>query len=212
MVDFCFVWCYNTRMDIKENLATNIARFRKSLNLTQAELAEKLNYSDKAVSKWERGESVPDLTVLKQIADFFGVTIDTLISEPKNVKLKNNNRHLTGKRAIIAICSMGLVWLVATCFFVFINTIFPQITHTWLSFIIAIPVSLIVLLVFTSIWGKNMWNAIFTSILIWTIILCVYLILITWGGVVSSSLWMLFLLGIPLQILTILWFFYQYMR
>ena len=60
-------------MDIKENLANNIASHRKALKLTQAELAQKLNYSDKAVSKWERGEAVPDLVVLKQIADFFGI-------------------------------------------------------------------------------------------------------------------------------------------
>ena len=69
-------------MDIKENLAQNLAYYRKGVALTQAELAEKLNYSDKAVSKWERGESVPDLYVLKQLADFYGVTIDSLISEP----------------------------------------------------------------------------------------------------------------------------------
>ena len=66
-------------MDIRQNLASNIALHRKALKLTQAELAEKLNYSDKAVSKWERGEAVPELTVLKQIADFFNVTIDYLV-------------------------------------------------------------------------------------------------------------------------------------
>ena len=42
-------------MDIKLNLAENLVKYRKHFNLTQAELAEKLNYSDKAVSKWERG-------------------------------------------------------------------------------------------------------------------------------------------------------------
>lgn len=199
-------------MDIKENLSVNIARFRKNLNLTQAELAEKLNYSDKAVSKWERGESVPDLTVLKQIADFFGVTIDTLISDPKSIKPLKNTRHLTGRRVIISISSFVLVWLVATMFFVFINTIFPQVTHKWLAFIIAIPISLVILLIFASIWGKNIWNAIFTSLLVWTLILCIYLILIKWVGILSPALWMIFLLGIPLQILIILWFFHQQIK
>ena len=199
-------------MDIKENLSVNIARFRKNLNLTQAELAEKLNYSDKAVSKWERGESVPDLTVLKQIADFFGVTIDTLISDPKSIKPLKNTRHLTGRRVIISISSFVLVWLVATMFFVFINTIFPQVTHKWLAFIIAIPISLVILLIFASIWGKNIWNAIFTSLLVWTLILSVYLILIKWVGILSPALWMIFLLGIPLQILIILWFFHQQIK
>lgn len=198
-------------MDIKENLAINIAKFRKNLNLTQAELAEKLNYSDKAVSKWERGESVPDLIVLKQMADFFGVTIDTLIAPPQK-EMPKTKRHLSTKRAIIAICSTALVWLVATCFFAFINIIFPNIDNTWLAFILAVPISLIVLLVFTSIWGKNLWNAIFTSLLVWSTIASIYLILIFWGGVYTNALWMLFLLGVPLQILTLFWFFYKKLK
>ncbi|MBR5900709.1 MAG: helix-turn-helix transcriptional regulator [Clostridia bacterium] len=70
-------------MNVKENLAINIAKHRKALGLTQAELAEQLNYSDKAVSKWERGDAVPEITVLKQLADFYGVTVDTLLSQPK---------------------------------------------------------------------------------------------------------------------------------
>jgi len=75
-------------MDVKENLAKNLIKYRKSKNLTQAELAEKLNYSDKAVSKWERGESFPDLSVLKQIADFYGVSVDTLLSDPSSAEIK----------------------------------------------------------------------------------------------------------------------------
>ena len=195
-------------MDVKENLAQNLIMFRKSVNLTQAELALKLNYSDKAVSKWERGESVPDLAVLKQIADFYGTTIDTLISEPKEAKPKRQ-RNLGKKRCIIALCSAGLVWLVATVFFTFANLIFPTITETWLAFIYAIPVTLIVLLVLTSVWGKTLFNSICTSLLVWTIILAVYLTLINTLINPPVALWMVFLIGIPLQILTILWFSYK---
>ena len=89
-------------MDIKENLAENLISYRKAANLTQAELAEKLNYSDKAVSKWERGESFPDLYVLKQIADFYGVTIDTLINEPK--KPEKAEREIRKKGKTISPC------------------------------------------------------------------------------------------------------------
>jgi transcriptional regulator with XRE-family HTH domain len=145
-------------MDIKENLANNLIRYRKAMSLTQVELAEKLNYSDKAVSKWERGESFPDLYVLKQIADFYGVTIDVLISEPKEL-VKSKQKKATGtKRAIIALCSVGLVWLVAMCCFAFMNILFPANNsswHSWLSFIYALPVTAIVLLVLTSVWKKK---------------------------------------------------------
>ena len=96
-----------------------IAECRKQKKLTQMQLSEKLNITDKAISKWERGEAVPDIAVLKQIADFYGVTIDVLISEPKEL-VKNKQKKATGtKRAIIALCSVGLVWLVAMCCFAF---------------------------------------------------------------------------------------------
>ena len=57
--------------DLKPIFAENLAVLRKKKGWTQLELAERLNYSDKAVSKWERGESLPDVTILKQIADLF---------------------------------------------------------------------------------------------------------------------------------------------
>lgn len=195
-------------MDVKKNLAQNLIMFRKSVNLTQAELAAKLNYSDKAVSKWERGESVPDLAVLKQIADFYGTTIDTLISEPREAKPKSQ-RNLGKKRCIIALCAAGLVWLVATVFFAFASLIFPLITTTWLSFIYAIPITFIVLLVLTSVWGKTLFNSICTSFLVWTVILAVYLTLKYALTIPPNTLWMIFLIGVPLQILTILWFSYR---
>ena len=66
--------------DIKSIIAENIVQLRRANGMTQIDLAEKLNYSDKAVSKWERGESVPDISVLKNIADLFGVTVDFLIT------------------------------------------------------------------------------------------------------------------------------------
>ena len=72
--------------DIKLIIANNIAKFRKEAKLTQAELAEKLNYSDKAISKWERGESLPDVIILNQIAQVFGITLDSLVSNKPEKK------------------------------------------------------------------------------------------------------------------------------
>lgn len=195
-------------LNIKENLANNIAKYRKAQGLTQLELAEKLNYSDKAVSKWERAEAIPDLLVVKQLADIFGVTIDTLIKEQKKEKPKNLH-NLGKKRTIIGLCSAGLVWLVATCCFAFIDVIIPGITHTWLFFIYAIPITLTVLLVLTSVWGKTLTNTIIISLLAWTTILSVYLSLVLFLPNPPSTLWELFLIGIPLQGLVIFWFFYR---
>lgn len=178
------------------------------MNLTQAEFAEKINYSDKAVSKWERAEAIPDVTVLKQIADFFKVTIDTLIAEPKNDKPKLY-RNLTKKRIILFFISTVLVWLVAICSFAFSKMLFPSITNTWLFFIYAVPVNLIVVLILTSVWGKNVTNLVICSCLIWTVTLAVFLSLLIYLPSPPPHLWEMFIIAIPVQALLIFFFFYK---
>ena len=194
-------------IDIKDCFAENLIAYRKSLNLTQAELAEKLNYSDKAVSKWERAESVPDIYTLKQIADFFGTKVDVLISEPKKERPKINY-NLGKKRTILCFASTAIVWLVAIMFYAFIHIIFPAITQTWLAYIYAIPVSAIVLLVFTSVWGKSLGNAVILSILIWSTILTVYLTLLHTLPTPPARLWEIFLIGIPAEGVIVFWYLY----
>ena len=195
-------------MDVKENLAQNIATHRKYLKLTQAELAEKLNYSDKAVSKWERAEAVPELNVLVQLSDLFGVTVDSLL-KPCTDKKTTRTHNLGKRRLSLAIWSTSIVWLVATLCFAFIGIIFPSIENTWLSFIIAIPVTMIVLLVFTSVWGKNLWNFIFTSLLIWTALLSIFLVLFFALPSPPNNLWLILITGIPLHIFIVFIFLYH---
>ena len=67
---------------LKNLIGKNIAAYRKQAGLTQAGLAEKLNYSDKAVSKWERGESIPDVITLAQLAEQFEITVNELVADP----------------------------------------------------------------------------------------------------------------------------------
>ncbi len=195
-------------MDIKENLAKNLILYRKAYNLTQVELAEKLNYSDKAVSKWERAEAVPDLVVLKQIADIFNITIDKMLHPPVD-KIEKPHKNISKLRAIICASATVFVWLIAVCCFSFISLIFPSITETWIFFIYAIPISFGVLLCFTYVWGKNLWNSIFASLLCWSFILAVYLSVYVFTDFLPQNLWMIFLIGIPLQILVIFLFFYR---
>ena len=197
-------------MDIKENLAKNLMLCRKAKGLTQLELAEKLNYSDKAVSKWERGESVPDLNVLKQLADFYGVKIDTLISQPKKAVL--NSDKLSKKRVAIYLCSIGLVWLVAVLSYAMINLIFPSITHTWLSFFYAVPITFIILLIFTAVWKKPLINTIAISLVFWSALVAIFLTLLVALPTPPVNLWMLFLVGVPAQALTIFFLMYRKTR
>ncbi len=184
-------------MDIKQNLADNITLYRKSLKLTQAELGEKLNYSDKAVSKWERAEAVPEIVVLKQLADFFGVTVDVLLKEPTPPKKPLIN--LNKKRVAIGLWSTCIVWLVAVISYVLIGIAFPSVENSWLAFIVAIPVNLIVLLILTKVWGKNFITFFIVTLLIWTIISALYLVLFYSLASLPQRLWYIFLIGIPLQ-------------
>lgn len=188
-------------MDIKENFAKNLTLYRKALGLTQVELAEKLNYSDKAISKWERGEALPDVIVLKQIADIFSLKVDDLISEPKPVK--RIIRNLGKKRVSVALWATSIVWLIAILFFAIGDIILAPIgiRHTWIAFIIAVPITLIVLLVLTHVWGKTIINYFITSLLCWSLLTCVFLVLLFALPVKPRNLWEIFLIGIPLQAL-----------
>ena len=138
-------------------IGDNISKFRKQLNLTQLELAEKLNYSDKAVSKWERGESVPDVATLMQIAEFFNVSINDLCYEVKEKKtLPTSHRNI--KHTYISVLSVGLCWLIATIVFTLLLLFAPEINMRWLAFIYAIPVSALLLVIFNSLWGKRIYT------------------------------------------------------
>ncbi len=68
----------------KKTIGSFISVLRRANGMTQAELAEKLFVSDKTVSRWERDESTPDLTLLPIIADLFGVTVDELLRGQRN--------------------------------------------------------------------------------------------------------------------------------
>lgn len=198
----------NQNTDIKNNFAVNVAKLRKAAKLTQAEFAEKINYSDKAVSKWERGEAVPDLYTVKAIADFFDVKVDYLIAEPKAEKPRIFGK-LTLKRTVLGLASTATVWLIAVLFFAFIRIIVPSLTNTWLAFIYALPVTAAVLMIFTSVWGKSVGNLIIISVFIWTVILTVYLTIYVSLENPPRNLWEIFLIGIPAQGAAVFWLLYK---
>ncbi|MDP4133758.1 MAG: helix-turn-helix transcriptional regulator [Bacillota bacterium] len=189
--------------DLKYIIAKNIVDLRKSMNLTQAELGEKLNYSDKAVSKWERAESIPDVFTLKEIVDIFGVTMDYLLESEHKESEKNCptiSKQKKRNRLIITLLSTSLIFLIATFTFVFLGLYFNKShQNLWMIYIYTIPLVCIVLLVFNSIWGKRKLNFLIISLLVWSILLCVYL------SFISYDIWLIFTIGVPAQIIIFLW-------
>lgn len=184
---------------LRENFARNLTHYRKALGLTQSELAEKLSYSDKSISKWERGDGLPDLTVTVQLAEIFGLTANDLLAEKPRRKLMT-----TRNKIIITILSIGLAWLVATILFFLFELILPNVYNWWLLYIYAIPISAIVGIVFSCIWWKKIHIFASISALIWSVASC---IMLTVNAVANQpKIHLIFIVAAVLQILTVLWF------
>lgn len=196
--------------DIKPIIAKNITALRQGAKLTQIELAERLNYSDKAVSKWERAESIPDITVLKAIADMFQVPLDYLVREnPELPVIQEEPEQAPNKKRnhkVITALSILLVWLVAAVVFVIMD-IAPLNTQLhYLAFAFAVPVSMVVWLVMNSIWFVRRHNYLIISLLMWTTLVSVVLTL-TLAGL---SVWKLLILGVLGQVIIATWSKMQY--
>lgn len=190
--------------DLKPIIAKNISVLRQGMGMTQLELSERLHYSDKAVSKWERGESIPDVIVLKEIADIFGVTLDYLVqSEHKAPPEQSSIPHEQKVRnhGFIVGMSVMVVWLVAMFINFIVDAAFKDAFPSWLCFIYAIPASMIVWLVFNSTWFNARRNFIIVSLLVWSFIAALYINLLTTG----RNIWKLFIFGLIGQVIIFLW-------
>ncbi len=188
--------------DLKKIIAKNITDLRTAKGITQLELAEKLNYSDKAVSKWERGESIPDVTVLKQIADIFDVTLDYFVhsgNDRKKAIMLHRKGMVRNHGFITGMCIL-LVWLVAAIVYMFAVSL-SKINVFWLSFVYAIPLSFVIWLIFNAIWFSYKRNFLIISLLLWSVLASVYVSFLAFG----INLWLVFILGVPSQIIIILW-------
>lgn len=191
--------------EVKNNVAKNITELRILNNMTQLELAEKLNYSDKTVSKWERAESTPDLSVLVQLADMFGVSLDYLVrSENIEETVQENKREETKyNRRIIAYISESIAWFVALFAFILTSLITSEASYQWLYFVYALPIALIIKLVFNTMWFNPRNNYVIVSGLIWSILAAVHITFLYFGINVA----LIYLLGIIGQVVIILWSF-----
>jgi len=192
--------------DIKAIIAKNITDLRAAKGMTQMELAERLHYSDKAVSKWERGESVPEIGTLVNIANLFEVSLDFLVQgerkaekSPAPLPAPDNRRQKN--HAIITKISVALVWFVALLTYVLIDILAPSVTVHWISFLYAVPVTAILWLVFNSIWFNPRRNYFIVSCLVWSLLGAVQLTFLAFG----FNIWQIYLLGLPGQFIIVMW-------
>ena len=157
----------------RETLAQNLSRLRREKGLTQAELGEKLNYSDKSISKWERGEGVPDLSVMMQLTDMYGVTLDEIVGiktkEAPDAGAGRKDRILS--HTVFIVTMESAIWLVALIVFFVLMLALPSSAPYWLSFIYALPVSFLSLGVCFLCWRFWLWAVGVLSAALWTICL-----------------------------------------
>ena len=208
-----------TNEELKIRIGANIARLRKQSRMTQAELAERLNYSDKAVSKWERAESMPDVLTLMLLAEQFGTDVNELLSDPNapasaaeaphtNAKPKKET-PLTSATEMLRSVDKGtiqklssiLVWVVAMFIWLVLDSF--HIPYSWLVFVAAVMANAIVLLSLRSVWKLYGINRILISIIMWTALLFLYLLLL---GTTGVHVWRIFLMGLLGQAAILFWF------
>ena len=192
------VVCYNFGME-KLNLiiAKNLSELRRQNKLTQLEVAEKLNYSDKAVSKWEQGESLPGIEVLYKLAKLYGVSMDYIVGEEQAKPVRRTSGGISQKsKRIITLLSVLGVWLLATVFYIFFD-IFAHL-NLWTLFCWAVPASFVVSIVFDPIWHKQRFLFLIISAFIWSLLLCFCL------QFVNYNIWLILGIGVPLQLAVLL--------
>lgn len=185
--------------NVKETIAKNLLELRKQHRYTQQDLATKLNYSDKAISRWEHAETLPDIETLCKICDLYGVKFEYLLQKEQPSGSKNPyvvKRHNSRNRIIIGLLAVTIVWLLACTLFSYSETFGGK--NLWTLFIWAIPVSGIIIWVLNRMWGTKFFGVIISSFVCWTLILSLYL------QFLSYNIWLLFIVGVPIQTLLIL--------
>lgn len=185
--------------EIKDIIAKNLISLRKKNNLTQGELAQKINYSDNAISRWERGEVTPSIETLDQIAKVFNVSLSSLVEDDaKGVSIEKDKKQIINKLAVILIL-FSAVWLIAIIGFVYAKIIFN--TYAWMIFVWAVPISCLVLLPFNEYWGKYIYKFVIWSVFQWSILASIYL------QCIEYNFWLIFTIGAPIQVALCIWAF-----
>ncbi len=191
--------------NLKYKIGANIAELRKVQGMTQAELAAKLNYSDKAVSKWERGESIPDVMTLMQIAGVFHITVDDLLgasgSLAQSDAVEKRIQRSKSRHSTILMLSSLLVWFIGMTVYVVLSSL--GMPKSAVSFVYCVPVNAIVLLVLRSCWRDFHWNRVLVSLIVWGVLLSIYVTLLVFTG---ANIWRILLLGVMGEAAVWLWF------
>ena len=178
--------------ELKLVTAGNLINLRTGAGMTQAELGAKLNYSDKSISKWERGEAIPDAFVLTQMAELFGVSVDYILSshdawEPTVAPEDPRQDVVYSTSVITAIAVLG-VWTLALTAFVTLWLAVDQLR--WQIFVAAFPVSVLTWMVLMCVFKRTRHLKYMVALFVLSIFVCVYLLLL------NRNPWQIFMIAV----------------
>ena len=195
---FCLEIILLCMKDLRKIIGDNLSELRKRRGLTQFELAEKFNYTDRAVSKWENGDTLPDVEVLYKLCEFYGVTMDYLTHE-ENAQFKKKDDPLNRtNKIVISALAVSVIMMLATVIFVYF--MIRKNIVLWQAFVWAIPFSAAFMLYFNKIYfHRKVTSFCCWSVIIWSLITAAFL---SFG---DYELWPLFFIGVPAQISLIFW-------
>ena len=193
---------------LRDIIAANLIYLRKKNNFTQQELASKINYSDNAISRWERGEVIPTIETLEILSTFYGINVQDLLDAQFIASHDKPQSGMVLKRVFIALFSISIVWFIALISYIYIDMFKESFggnaKDAWLLFIAALPVSTLVGVFYNRMWGTKLLDLIIWSLFAWTLLTTIYLYFLV---VTSQYFWLIFILGVPAQVALILWYF-----
>lgn len=184
--------------NIREIISNNITALRKHNNMTQIELSKKINYSDKAISRWEKGEVLPDIETLQQLSEIFGVSLTYMFQAHNDMPTNNDKKSFRNELALhlLACCAL---WAVLAILFVYIEIIYNYIF--WQAFVWGMPFTIAFTLRFYKKWSNKKAKLILKSALIWSLLIAIFL------QFLKYNVWLIFIVGIPIQLYAIVEYF-----
>lgn len=191
-------------MEQKEIVAANLTNYRKKAGISQLELAKKLNYSNKNISKWENGETTPSVFVLKEIANVYGITIDDLLNESTidanqlvEAKAKVDKRKKQFFRVFMLLLA-NVILFCATSIAIYVMGI-CNVTgfNKWLLYFYTAPLVCISVVIYIRVLYKFL-DPISLSLMGWLLCGCIYVSLIN-----VHNISLIFVLGAGFQLLVI---------
>ncbi len=180
---------------IESIISQNLIELRKNKQLKQSELSQEIGYSDKTISRWENGTSIPDVATLVKLANFYNVSLNDLITENATEKINDNKPDLQNKK-IKDLSNLGLavltVWLLAVM--IYIGMILFNKEPLWQMFVFAVPISSCLAYRHTSRYLNIRWlDFTLLSLINFGLVTAIYLVIIEY------NFWQLFFLTLPLE-------------